>query len=106
MSDYALPAPSAALLAAELLRIGLTDAADRAGPLSAWLADTVPSAGLKDWGGAPLPSGRTLIMGVVNVTDASLSGDGLGADLDATLAHAEALVAAGADVLDVGGEST
>jgi dihydropteroate synthase len=45
-------------------------------------------------------------MGVINVTDDSLSGDGLGYDLDAVLAYAEALVAAGADILDVGGEST
>jgi dihydropteroate synthase len=45
-------------------------------------------------------------MGVVNVTDDSLSGDGLGRDLGVVLARAEALVAAGADILDVGGEST
>jgi dihydropteroate synthase len=49
---------------------------------------------------------RTLIMGVINVTDDSLSGDGLGRDLGAVLARAEALVVAGADILDVGGEST
>jgi dihydropteroate synthase len=45
-------------------------------------------------------------MGVINVTDDSLSGDGLGRDLSAVLARAETLVAAGADILDVGGEST
>jgi dihydropteroate synthase len=59
------------------------------------------------WGGRTLALGaRTLIMGVVNVTDDSLSGDGLRRDLGAVLARAEALVAAGADILDVGGEST
>ena len=45
-------------------------------------------------------------MGVINVTDDSLSGDGLGRDLGAALARAEELVASGADILDVGGEST
>jgi dihydropteroate synthase len=45
-------------------------------------------------------------MGVINVTDDSLSGDGLGRDVGAVVARAEALVAAGADILDVGGEST
>src|SRR5918911_1060421 len=59
------------------------------------------------WADRVLPLGeRTLIMGVINVTDDSLSGDGLGRDVGAVVARAEALVAAGADILDVGGEST
>ena len=49
---------------------------------------------------------RTLVMGIVNVTPDSFSGDGVGADLDAAVARARALADAGADVIDVGGEST
>lgn len=46
------------------------------------------------------------IMAVVNVTPDSFSGDGLAGRLDAALARAEAALAAGADILDVGGESS
>lgn len=49
---------------------------------------------------------RTHIMGVVNVTDDSFSGDGLGHDVDAAVAQAERMVREGADLIDVGGEST
>jgi dihydropteroate synthase len=49
---------------------------------------------------------RTYIMGVVNVTDDSFSGDGLGRDVDAAVAQAERMVQEGADLIDVGGEST
>ncbi|HRP95227.1 MAG TPA: dihydropteroate synthase [Rhodocyclaceae bacterium] len=45
-------------------------------------------------------------MAVVNVTPDSFSGDGLAGRLDAALARAEAALAAGADILDVGGESS
>ncbi|WP_123519964.1 dihydropteroate synthase [Frigoribacterium sp. PhB24] len=45
-------------------------------------------------------------MGVLNVTPDSFSDGGRHLDLDAALAHARALVAQGADVVDVGGEST
>jgi len=48
----------------------------------------------------------TLIMGVVNVTPDSFSDGGLWFDADAAIAHGLELVADGADVLDVGGEST
>jgi dihydropteroate synthase len=46
------------------------------------------------------------IMGVVNVTPDSFSDGGLFLDADAAVAHARALEAEGADILDVGGEST
>ena len=46
------------------------------------------------------------IMGVLNVTPDSFSDGGRHLDLDAALAHARTLVAQGADVVDVGGEST
>jgi dihydropteroate synthase len=45
-------------------------------------------------------------MGIVNVTPDSFSGDGLGEDAGAAVAAALHAAAAGADVLDVGGEST
>ncbi len=46
------------------------------------------------------------IMGILNVTPDSFSDGGCFDRLDAALAHAEAMVEAGADLLDVGGEST
>jgi dihydropteroate synthase len=45
-------------------------------------------------------------MGIVNVTPDSFSDGGRFFDHGAALAHARALIAAGADVLDIGGEST
>lgn len=49
---------------------------------------------------------RTLIMGVVNTTPDSFSGDGIHGDVSSALAQAEAMAEAGADIIDVGGEST
>src|SRR3954469_205545 len=49
---------------------------------------------------------RPLVMGVVNVTPDSFSDGGLHLDRDAAVAHARALIAQGADILDIGGEST
>src|SRR5688572_32197891 len=49
---------------------------------------------------------RPLIMGVVNVTPDSFSDGGLHADAGAAIAHARRLVEEGADIVDVGGEST
>jgi dihydropteroate synthase len=46
------------------------------------------------------------VMGVLNVTPDSFSDGGQYAQLDAALAHAQAMVAQGADFIDVGGEST
>lgn len=51
-------------------------------------------------------AGRTLVMGVINVTPDSFSDGGRYQDPAAALAQARALVEAGADILDVGGEST
>jgi dihydropteroate synthase len=45
-------------------------------------------------------------MGVLNVTPDSFSDGGRYADLDAAVAHAAAMMADGADLVDVGGEST
>jgi dihydropteroate synthase len=49
---------------------------------------------------------RTLIMGVLNVTPDSFSDGGHFLDPQAAIAHARRLVAEGADILDVGAEST
>jgi dihydropteroate synthase len=49
---------------------------------------------------------RTLIMGIVNVTPDSFVDGGRYLDPDAAVRHARALAAEGADLLDVGGEST
>ena len=49
---------------------------------------------------------RTFIMGILNVTPDSFSDGGRYCHLDAALAHAGRLLKEGADILDVGGEST
>lgn len=49
---------------------------------------------------------RPLIMGIVNITPDSFSDGGQHDRLDAALAHARKLIAEGADILDLGGEST
>ena len=48
----------------------------------------------------------TLIMGIVNVTPDSFSDGGQFLDRDQAVAHAERLLHEGADILDIGGEST
>lgn len=57
-------------------------------------------------GGLALPTGRAAIMGILNVTPDSFSDGGRYADVTLALAHARAMIAAGADLIDVGGEST
>jgi len=49
---------------------------------------------------------KTYVMGICNLSPDSFSGDGLGDDIEATVAQAKRMVAEGADVIDVGGEST
>ena len=51
-------------------------------------------------------AGRPLVMGVVNVTPDSFSDGGAWFTPEAAVAHGHELVAQGADLLDVGGEST
>ncbi|GAA4384531.1 hypothetical protein GCM10023147_05060 [Tsukamurella soli] len=55
-----------------------------------------------------MPADReaTLVMGVVNVTADSFSDGGRYLDVDAAVAHGLELVAEGAAIVDVGGEST
>ncbi|HRQ06132.1 MAG TPA: dihydropteroate synthase, partial [Nitrosomonas halophila] len=53
-----------------------------------------------------LASDRPLIMGVVNVTPDSFSDGGQYATTDKAIQHANRLIVEGADILDIGGEST
>ena len=57
--------------------------------------------------GRSLPIGeRTLVMGILNVTPDSFSDGGEFFSLDRALAHAEQMIDEGADIIDIGGEST
>jgi dihydropteroate synthase len=76
-------------------------------------ATRAEAPGQAKWAPPPLPLrratldwSRTYILGVLNVTPDSFSDGGSFADPDAAAAHGRALCAAGADLLDVGGEST
>ena len=53
-----------------------------------------------DWGQ------RTYLMGILNLTCDSFAGDGLAADVDRALVQAERFATEGADILDLGAEST
>lgn len=59
------------------------------------------------WGSHSLSFGNhTCIMGILNVTPDSFSDGGLFFSCDAAVAHGEKLAEAGADIIDIGGEST
>lgn len=49
---------------------------------------------------------RLLIMGILNVTPDSFSDGGKWNSLESAISHAKQMVAEGADVIDIGGEST
>jgi len=57
-------------------------------------------------GGARLAFDRPVLMGVINVTPDSFSDGGAYPGVERAVAQAQALVAAGAQILDIGGEST
>lgn len=59
-----------------------------------------------DCAGRLLRLDRPRICGIVNLTDDSFSGDGLQGDVEAAVAQGVAMVEQGADLLDVGAEST
>ena len=65
--------------------------------------DTVPTL---DCAGRALRLDRPRVMGIVNVTPDSFSDGGEHFDVDAAVAHGLRLAEEGADILDVGGEST
>jgi dihydropteroate synthase len=67
--------------------------------------DPVPAAPATGHPGLPSP-GRCVVVGVVNVTPDSFSDGGRYLDPDAAIAHGLELVSQGADIVDVGGEST
>jgi dihydropteroate synthase len=82
--------------------------------LRRWIADH-PAAALSmrldhltrrraPWAGLSLD--RPLVMGIVNVTPDSFSDGGAFLAADRAIEHGRALLAAGADLLDIGGEST
>ena len=84
-------------LADELERRGSTLAAPLhryLEPVTAWTLRT-----------RTLPLDRPIVLGIVNLTDDSFSGDGVGHDTGAALAAAERLRGDGADVVDVGAET-
>ena len=59
-----------------------------------------------DCGGRKLDLSRTAIMGILNVTPDSFSDGGIFLVRDAAVTHALLMVEEGADIIDVGGEST
>lgn len=59
-----------------------------------------------DCGRFKLSLDRPLVMGIVNLTPDSFSGDGLVGDVDRALMHARQQFEAGSDILDVGAESS
>lgn len=66
-----------------------------------------PQRGWKIGGGRELHiGGRGLLMGILNVTPDSFSDGGLYTSLDRAVAQAERMIAEGADIIDIGGEST
>ncbi len=68
---------------------------------------TSPRRGTMTIGDTPFEWGsRTYVTGVINVTPDSFSGDGVGADADEALRLGRRFQEWGADILDVGGEST
>ncbi|GAB2600724.1 dihydropteroate synthase [Kocuria himachalensis] len=68
---------------------------------------TDPAHPPSGWGSFEhLPTGRTLVMGILNVTPDSFSDGGEHAAHEAAIAHGLRMLAEGADIVDVGGEST
>jgi dihydropteroate synthase len=80
------------------------------------LADELAAtlAAYRKWPPQPICAGqtelrwgaKTYIMGIINVTPDSFSGDGVGTNVGAAVRQAEAFEAAGVDIVDIGGEST
>jgi len=59
-----------------------------------------------DCGGRPLDLARVQVMGILNITPDSFSDGGVFLEPERAVAHARAMVAAGAAIIDIGGEST
>lgn len=83
------------------------DLPDVAQQISDLLSNLDAPARPPQFGPYTLPLGeRTLIMGIINVTPDSFSGDSLGDDVEAAVAQGRRMKEEGADILDVGGQST
>ena len=59
-----------------------------------------------DCGGRPLDLSRPAVMGILNVTPDSFSDGGVFLSRENAIAHARQMIEAGADMIDIGGEST
>lgn len=68
--------------------------------------DNDPYAVILDCGGKPLDLGRPRVMGILNLTPDSFSDGGRFLARDDALRHAEQMLADGAAIIDIGGEST
>lgn len=67
----------------------------------------VPDSGrVLDCGGRPLDLGRAAVMGILNITPDSFSDGGVFFAPERAVEHALAMVGEGADIIDIGGEST
>ena len=69
-------------------------------------SETWRLTGVLRCGGFLLPLDRPLLMGVVNITPDSFSDGGQFLDTQAAVTHARRLIEEGADILDIGGESS
>jgi dihydropteroate synthase len=94
-----------------------TTGAAIAGPVPLWLGDNrllsqdgsapmFDTVATLDCAGRAIRLDRPRVMGIVNVTPDSFSDGGEHATVDAAVAHGLRLAGEGADILDVGGEST
>lgn len=108
-----VPRPPAALPLAGSAHVWWTDAVlEEPGCAARRLSASGLASGLRRRLAAPrpvlpgLPADRPLVMGIVNVTPDSFSDGGEAFGTAAALARARALIAGGADILDIGGEST
>ena len=70
------------------------------------MTDTTPSPVTLDCGGRPLVLDRPRIMGILNVTPDSFSDGGDWLSPRQAVLHAHHMATAGADIIDIGGEST
>lgn len=77
------------------------------GPVERALLNADPHSTTLECGPHKLEAGRrTLVMGILNLTPDSFSDGGSFSDLESAVARAREMVEAGADIIDVGGEST
>jgi dihydropteroate synthase len=77
-------------------------------PVALSIGMALPPPASQTWQTArgPVSLDQPVVMGIVNVTPDSFSDGGRYVSVDTALAHADELLAGGADILDVGGEST